>query len=246
MKDILTSCNRLFSINESSSLNFCHAFQLGKNHRLHFHESVTRSLQPIELIHTDLWGPSLLDSNKGCKYYIIFVDDCKRYTWFFPLKAKLESLNAFKMFKTNAENQLNYKIKAVQSDWGGEFWPFSSFLAEHGTHFRHPCPHTHHQNSIVERKHRHKIESGLTLLAQAKMPLSFWEGAFAIAIHNLNRLPTLVLSHLSPFETLFKIKHDYHSMKPFGCSCFPFLRPYHQNKFNFHSSKYVFIGYSNH
>lgn len=32
-------------------------------------------------------------------------------------------------------------------------------------------------------------------------------------------------------------------MKSFGYACFPFLRPYSNNKFNFHSSKCVFIGY---
>ncbi|KAH9682619.1 retrovirus-related pol polyprotein from transposon RE1 [Citrus sinensis] len=37
---------------------------------------------------------------------------------------------------------------------------------------------------------------------------------------------------------------DYKFSKVFGCSCFPFLRPYHHHKLDFHTQKCVFIGYS--
>lgn len=35
------------------------------------------------------------------------------------------------------------------------------------------CPHTSKQNDLAERKHRHVVESCLTLLAQANLPLKF-------------------------------------------------------------------------
>ncbi|KAL5754061.1 hypothetical protein ACOSP7_022281 [Xanthoceras sorbifolium] len=35
------------------------------------------------------------------------------------------------------------------------------------------CPYTHEQNGIVERKHRHLVETGLSMLAHASMPLKF-------------------------------------------------------------------------
>jgi hypothetical protein len=37
----------------------------------------------------------------------------------------------------------------------------------------HSCPHTHQQNGFAERKHRHIVETDLTLLAHASMPFSF-------------------------------------------------------------------------
>ncbi|MCH87925.1 retrovirus-related Pol polyprotein from transposon TNT 1-94, partial [Trifolium medium] len=49
------------------------------------------------------------------------------------------------------------------------------------------CPHTHHQNGSVERKHRHVVETGLTLLAQAHLPLKFWDYAFMTATYLINR-----------------------------------------------------------
>ena len=97
---------------------------------------------------------------------------------------------------------------------------------------------------MVERKHRHIVETGLTLLAQAKIPLSFWWESFHTASFLINRMPTPILNNLSPFTKLYGRKPDYHFLRTFGCSCYPFLRPYSKHKFNFYTQKCVMIGYS--
>lgn len=63
--------------------------------------------------------------------------------------------------------------KQIQSDWGGKYKSFTSVLAEEGILHRVPCPHTSKQNGVTESKHRHIVEVGLTLLAQANFPLRF-------------------------------------------------------------------------
>lgn len=135
-------------------------------------------------------------------------------------------------------------IKCLQSDWGGEFRSFNTFLNLEGIRFRHNCPHTHHQNGVVERKHRHIVETGLTLLAQASMPLSFWWEAFLTTSFLINRMPTTVLNNLSPFEKLYHLVPDYSFLKVFGCACYHLLRPYSKHKSNFHTDQCLFIGYS--
>ena len=85
---------------------------------------------------------------------------------------------------------------------------------------------------------------GLTLLAQAKLPIKFWSDSFHTATHIINRLPTPVLSMKTPYECLFHLLLDYPFLKTFGCVCFPFLRDYDHHKFDFHTSKCVFLGYS--
>ena len=50
---------------------------------------------------------------------------------------------------------------------GGEFIAFKTFLQQEGICFRHNYPYTHHQNGVVERKHRHIVETSLTLLVQS-------------------------------------------------------------------------------
>ena len=78
------------------------------------------------------------------------------------------------------ELQLGHSIKSLQSDWGGEFRSFSSFLKDNGILHRLICPHTHHQNGVIERKHCHVTETGLSMLAQASLPLKFWDDAFLL------------------------------------------------------------------
>ena len=57
-------------------------------------------------------------------------------------------------------------LKSFQSDRGGEFTSivFRPHLDQHGIHHQLTCPHTPQQNGVVERKHRHIVETGLTLL----------------------------------------------------------------------------------
>ena len=71
---------------------------MGKSHRLPSHTSVSVYF-PLELIFTDLWGPSHLTSDAGYKYYVSFIDAFSRYTWIFPIK-KAETLSVFQAFKS--------------------------------------------------------------------------------------------------------------------------------------------------
>jgi histone deacetylase 1/2 len=68
------------------------------------------------------------------------------------------------------------------------------------------CPHAHQQNSSAERKHRHIVEVGLALLANASMPLKFWDDAFITATYLINMLPTKVLNFYTPTERLLPLK----------------------------------------
>ena len=69
---------------KNSGHNVCEACQLGKSHRLYFATTYTKTTHVLELIHTNLWGPSPFLSKNGYKYYIIFIDDYSRYTWIYP------------------------------------------------------------------------------------------------------------------------------------------------------------------
>jgi histone deacetylase 1/2 len=207
--------------------------------------SFSHAQELLELVHTDVWGPSPINSNYGFKYYVHFIDDCSRFTWIFPLKHKSETVHAFTQFKTMAENLLNKKIKIIQCDGGGEFKPVQKCALEAGIQFRMSCPYTSQQNGRAERKHRHIAELGLTLLAQANMPLSFWWEAFSTAVYLINRLPSTINQIECPYTVLYKKEPDYSALKPFGCACYPCLRPFNKHKLQFHTTRCVFIGYSN-
>ena len=145
---------------------FCNACCLGKIHKFLFPISETVYDSPLQLIHSDLWGPAPIVSSNEYKYYIHFIDAYSRYTWVYLLKAKSKALQTFINFKTQVENEFNCKIKAFQSDWGVEFRTFASYLTTHGISHRLSCPTTHQQNGVAERKHRHLVESALTFISQ--------------------------------------------------------------------------------
>ena len=81
---------------------------MGKSHRLSSHSS-TSVYSPLELIFTDLWGPSHLTSYSGFKYYVSFADAFSRNTWIFLIKTKAETTSVFQNFKSIVELQLNTK-----------------------------------------------------------------------------------------------------------------------------------------
>lgn len=77
------------------------------------------------------------------------------------------------------------------------------------------------------------VEVGLALLANAHMPLKFWDEAFLTATYLINILPTRVLDLKTATEVLLKTKPDYSSLRIFGCACWPNLRPFNSRKVEF-------------
>jgi hypothetical protein len=232
--------------NDDSTKNpFCDSCQLGKSKRLPFSASNRLSTKHLALIHTDVWK-SPIPSISDCKYHIIFVDDFTRYTWLYPLHNKSDAYEIFVKFKTLVETQFCHKIQSLQSDGGGEFTSiqFQVFLSQNGITHRKSCPHTSQQNGLAERKLRHILETGLTLLAHSGLSNKYWVDAFLTFVYIINCLPTRTLNHISPYAKLYGKDPNYSILRVFGCKCFPLLRPYTANKLEYRSKACIFLGYS--
>ena len=161
------------------------------------------------------------------------------------LSLNLKFFPSSKNFRNLLSVSLTKKIIAVQSVWGREYEKLNSFFRSIGIEHHVSCPHAHQQNGSAERKHRHIVEVGISLLAHASMPLKYWDEAFIAATYLINRLPSKVIGNTTPLERLFHQKPDYNSLKVFGCACYPNLRPYNRHKLEFLSTQCVFLGYSN-
>ena len=74
----------------------------------------------LELIYTYICGPFPTNSWNGKQYFITFIDEFSRYGYLYLIHEKSQSLEVFKSFKVEVENQLNKMIKNVISDRGGE------------------------------------------------------------------------------------------------------------------------------
>ena len=191
-----------------------------KSHRLPFGESTLKSSSPFELVYSDEWGPSPVTSLDGYKYYMIFVDHFTEYIWLYPLRFKSDVFDTFVQFKNNVENYFK-TIVSVYTDGGGEFIKLKDFFLKCGISHLYTPPYTLQHNGIVERRHRHIVETGITLLHQASLPPKFWSFAFQTAVYLINRLPSRTTGMQCPFQLLFKETSNYNKLKIFGCLCYP-------------------------
>lgn len=136
----------------------------------------------------------------------------------------------------------------MQSDLGGggEYIGKSlqSFLVAHGISHHKSCPYTPEQNCLAERKHKHIVETTITLLQNAHLPLKFWTFACNTAIYLINIMPSSVISNKSHFEMLYFAIPEIQHLRVFGYACYPFLKPYNNNKLQPKLAKCVFLGYA--
>ncbi|GAB2288160.1 hypothetical protein Dimus_037980 [Dionaea muscipula] len=136
-------------------------------------------------------------------------------------------------------------IRTIYSDGRREYIGLKQMFSSHGIQHLISPPYTPQHIATAERRHRHIVETGLTLLHRASLPLTFWSFAFSTAAYLINRLPSSILQNRSPFELLFHAIPNYSSLRVFGCLCCPWLRPYAQHKLDQRSRPYLFLGYSN-
>ena len=69
----------------------------------------------------DLFGPTTYKSLGGNLYCLVIVDDYSRYTQTFFLEDKSKTMEIFKTFVKQAQNEFESSVVKVRSDNGIEF-----------------------------------------------------------------------------------------------------------------------------
>jgi histone deacetylase 1/2 len=128
------------------------------------------------------------------------------------LKKHSDVYQAFLNWQKYAVCKFDSKIVTMQTDWGGDYEKLNPFFQQAGITHHVSCPHAHQQNGSAERKHRHIVEVGLALLANASMPLKYWDEAFLTATFPTNLIPSKVINLDSPTECLLKIMPNYDAL----------------------------------
>ena len=75
----------------------------------------------LEMVHTDVWGPSPVSSLGGSRFYVTFIDDFSQKVWVYFLKHYSDVFAIFKMLKAEVKNQTGLKVKCLRSDNIGEY-----------------------------------------------------------------------------------------------------------------------------
>lgn len=96
----------------------CKEFQQGKQTRVVFQSKEYSTTKPLQLVHTDLCGPTRTRGLKGERYFIFLIDDSTRMTWVTFLKDKSQAFERFKIFRKMVEKETGRGIKCLRSDRG--------------------------------------------------------------------------------------------------------------------------------
>ena len=185
-------------------------FQIDPNHKCEIcveskltrtsFQSIERSSESLELIHSDICDLKFIQTRGGKKYFLTLIDDCTRYYYVYLLRSKDEALEMFQHFKNEVENQLDRKIKAIRSDRGDEYEaPFGDFCSQYGILHQTTAPYSPQQNGVAERNNRTLKEMMNALLLSSGLPQNLWGEAILSAIYILNRVPHKK-TNKSPYE----------------------------------------------
>ena len=63
---------------KSIDFDMCESCILEKQKKVSLKTGRIPKAEKLELVHTDLWGPSPVASLRGSRYYITFIDDSSR------------------------------------------------------------------------------------------------------------------------------------------------------------------------
>jgi len=231
--------------NKDETVLPCDICPRAKQHRLPFHTSSITTTKPFDLIHVDTWGPYHTKTPHGQRYFLTLVDDYTRCTWTHLMVTKAEALYLIKSFVAMAKTQFNGTVKIIRSDNALELGLSNEalqFFASTGIVHQTSCTQTPQQNGVVERKHRHLLEVSRALLFQSHLPLSYWGECLFTATYLINRIPSVVLQHKTPFELLLGTSQLDH-LRTFGCLCYVSTTKQGRDKLQNRAIPCVFVGY---
>jgi hypothetical protein len=75
----------------------CDACQQGKSHQLPYPKSTSVSISPLDLIFSDVRGPTPTSVGRH-NYYLSFIDDHSKFVWLYLLHHKSEVFKCFHDF----------------------------------------------------------------------------------------------------------------------------------------------------
>nr|GEX48905.1 hypothetical protein [Tanacetum cinerariifolium] len=196
----------------------CVACVKGKQHKASCKTKLVNSMSnPLHTLHMDLFGPTFVSS-----------------------------LNHKWNFITEIENLKDLKVKIIRCDNGDEFKnkEMHEFCTRKGIKKEFSNAKTPQQNRVTKRRNRTLIEAARTMLADAKLPVTFWAEEINTACYVQNRVLVNMSQNKTPYELFNSRTHVIGFLRPFGCHVMILNTLDHLGKFDAKGDAGYFVGYS--
>ena len=200
----------------------------------------------LELVHSDICGPFPISTLHGKHYFILFLDDFTNVINVQLLATKDQALEAWRTVRARWENKYDARVKALQTDNGGEYvsLEFERQLRNDGIEHRKSIPYAHQQNGKAERAVRTLEGHARACLTQAGLSAGYFGEAVLLVAYLWNVTPSRSLpkGH-TPFEILHRRKADLSHLRVFGARCFARIPPELRRTTDSQSIEAIFMGY---
>ncbi|GJU59491.1 putative ribonuclease H-like domain-containing protein [Tanacetum coccineum] len=157
-----------------------------------------------------------------------------------------ETSEILKNFIKEIENLVDKKVKIIRSDNGTEFKNkvLDDFCREKCIKREYSVARTPQKNGVAERRTMTLIEAARTMLANSKLPITFWAEAVSTACYVQNRVLVVKPHNKTPYELFRGFKPALSFMRPFGCHVTILNTLDSLGKFDGKSDEGFFVGYS--
>ena len=171
----------------------CEACNRAKAQHLSYStNTLPRATRPMELIHSDIWGPFPIPSIGGSRYFVSFIDDFTRYTFVYLMVNKSELYSKYEQFKMEATSTfrdahieyLHYRspdaspdaaIQTLLSDNGAEYLRLGRDISHRDrTRIQLTNPHTPNQNPVAERRMGVIVTRARAMILHNNLPQFLW------------------------------------------------------------------------
>ncbi|SDA01179.1 BZ3500_MvSof-1268-A1-R1_C082g00440 [Microbotryum saponariae] len=222
----------------------CNACLGSKGHRLPFPDSESHSAERLGLVHSDVLSfptPSLT----GKRYLVTFLDDHSRKLWAYAIDHKSDVFPTFQTWLAEVELETNARLRILRTDNGGEYRSnaFTEFCKSKGIRRQYSIPYTPQQNGRAERVNLSIVEGVLALLADARLPATFWDEAAAYFVYCKNRCSHSALAKQTPESVWNGQRTTATALHPFGCTAWLTVAPDLRSKLDPKAARVIFTGY---
>ncbi|GKE21970.1 putative ribonuclease H-like domain-containing protein, partial [Tanacetum coccineum] len=196
----------------------CVACLKGKQYKASCKSKVLNPItKPLFILHMDLFGPTFDATSEILKNFIKEI-----------------------------EKLVDKKVKIIRSDNGTEFKNkvIDGFFREKGIKREYNVVRTPQQNGVAERRNMTLIEAVRTMLADFKLPTTFWAEAVSTACYVQNMVLVVKPHNKTPYELFRGFKPALSFMRPFGCHVTILNTLDSLGKFDGKSNEGFFVGYN--